>query len=91
MGYALHSKQDWSKDDMLGAHLGELLPTRSSNPDYCHEVFIGPDFSKTRPTIAYIDAEKCGDYTWFCDYAVSIMRSLLSGEWGGRECWRLRQ
>lgn len=69
MGFGLHSKQEWNKDDVLGAYLGELIPKRNSNPDYCHEVFIGPEFTKTKATIAYIDAEHCGNYTRFCNHS----------------------
>lgn len=76
-GYGLYSKANprvgwkgiWKKDDILGAYLGELLSERTCNTDYCHEVSIGPKFEKTGAPIAYIDAEKYGNYVRFCNHS----------------------
>jgi hypothetical protein len=76
MGYGLYSKMNpgtgwkgvWKKDEILGAYLGELLPEHTCNTDYCHEVTIGPKFEKTVAPIAYIDAEKHGNYVRFCNH-----------------------
>ncbi|KAH6638201.1 hypothetical protein C7974DRAFT_451488 [Boeremia exigua] len=69
MGHGLFSKCNWKKGNILGAYLGELIPSRTSNTEYCHEVFIGPEFEKTGASIAYIDAERCGNYVRFCNHS----------------------
>jgi hypothetical protein len=84
MGYGLYSKQSWKKGDVLGVYLGELIPRRNKSTDYCHQVKIGPDFSKTEAQVAYVDAEKCGNYTRFanhsCDNNANIVEAKIGNE-----------
>jgi hypothetical protein len=85
MGRGLYSKQAWEKGDVLGIYLGELIPGRSDKrTDYCHQVKIGPDFSKAEAQVAYIDAEKYGNYTRFanhsCDNNANIVEARVGKE-----------
>lgn len=90
MGCGLHSKQEWEKDDILGAYLGELIPQHNYNTEYCHEVFVGPESSKTSATIAYIDAEKCGNYTRFCNHSCEHNAVISEGRVGKERVLALR-
>lgn len=82
MGYGLHSKQEWEEGDILGAYLGELIPRRTGNTDYCHEVLVGPEFSKTGAKVAYIDAEHCGNNTRFCNHSCENNANIVEARVG---------
>ncbi|KAF1360617.1 SET domain-containing protein, partial [Lizonia empirigonia] len=74
----------------LGAYLGELNPTRTENTDYCHEVAIGPEFEKTGAPVAYIDAEKCGNYVRFCNHSCESNAKIYSARVGKERILALR-
>ncbi|KAF2850682.1 SET domain-containing protein [Plenodomus tracheiphilus IPT5] len=91
MGFGLILKQTWNKGDVLGVYLGELIPYRSYNTDYCHEVNIGPDFSghsrKTGSTTAvedtaYIDAGTHGNYARFCNHLCDNNANIVEARVG---------
>lgn len=82
MGSGLYSKRAWKDGDILGAYLGELIPNRTSNTEYCHEVVIGPAFEKTKAPIAYIDAELCGNYVRFCNHSCEHNAVISEGRVG---------
>lgn len=98
MGYGLFSKRNprlgwkgtWRKGDILGVYLGELNPTRTENTDYCHEVAIGPEFEKTGAPVAYIDAEKCGNYVRFCNHSCESNAKIYSARVGKERILALR-
>jgi hypothetical protein len=98
MGYGLFSKMNskvgwketWKKDDILGAYLGELIPERTGNTDYCHEVTIGPEFKNTRAPVAYIDAEKCGSYVRFCNHGCESNAGIFEARVGKERVLALR-
>lgn len=90
MGSGLFSKQLWSKGDILGMYLGELIPLRTSNTDYCHEVVIGPAFTKTEAPVAYIDAKLCGNYVRFCNHSCENNAYICEGRIGKERVLVLR-
>ena len=69
MGCNLYSECKWKNGDILGAYVGELIFLCSSNTEYCHEIFIGPEFEKMGAPVAYIDAEKCGYCVRSCNHS----------------------
>ncbi|KAJ4363714.1 Histone-lysine N-methyltransferase ehmt1 [Ascochyta clinopodiicola] len=98
MGYGLYSKANprvgwngtWKKTDILGAYLGELLPARNENTDYCHEVTIGPEFQKTSAPVAYIDSEKYGNHVRFCNHSCESNAKILEARVGKERVLALR-
>ncbi|KAF9699552.1 hypothetical protein EKO04_002310 [Ascochyta lentis] len=98
MGYGLFSKMNprvgwkgtWEKDDILGAYLGELIPACTENTDYCHEVTIGPEFQKKSAPMAYIDAEKCGNYVRFCNHSCESNAKIFEARVGKERVLALR-
>ncbi|KZM26353.1 hypothetical protein ST47_g2587 [Ascochyta rabiei] len=98
MGYGLFSKANPSvgltgtlkKDDILGAYLGELIPARNDNTDYCHEVTIDPEFQKTSAPVAYIDAEKHGSHVRFCNHSCDSNAKIFEARVGKERVLVLR-
>jgi hypothetical protein len=82
MGHGLYSKTAWTNGDMMGLYLGELLPTRTENTDYVHEVSIGPNFSRAKPTLAYVDAFEVGSYVRFASHSCKANAEIVEARVG---------
>lgn len=39
------------------------------NTDYCHQVKVGPAFSKSGAQVAYVDARECGNFAGFANHS----------------------
>ncbi|KAL6711811.1 hypothetical protein ACN47E_002854 [Coniothyrium glycines] len=89
-GYGLFSRQAWTRGDVLGIYLGELLPARTQNTDYCHEIAIGPTYSKVGSVVAYVDAEKCGSYVRFCNHSCEANANISEARVGEQRVLALR-
>ncbi|KAF1842663.1 SET domain-containing protein [Cucurbitaria berberidis CBS 394.84] len=89
-GYGLYSKWKWTKGDILGAYLGEMIPEKPENTDYCHEVKIGPMFGKTKAMVGYVDAEKYGNYARFCNHSCENNAIVTEARVGNERILALR-
>ncbi|CAO2656655.1 Nn.00g054580.m01.CDS01 [Neocucurbitaria sp. VM-36] len=90
MGHGLYSKWAWSKGDVLGAYLGELIHAKPKNTDYCHQVKMGPDFSRTRAQVTYVDAEKHGNFARFCNHSCENNAIITEARVGNERVLALR-
>jgi hypothetical protein len=90
MGYGLYSKQNWNKGDVLGIYVSELVPTPTANTDYCHQVKVGPQFSKMDAEVAYVDAEKFKNYKRFYNYSCNNNAVVTEARVGVKRVLALR-
>lgn len=89
VGYGLFTTHAWKTGDILGPYLGELFPHQTSNTDYCHEVSIGPEFSKKRTAVAYVDAEHAGSFVRFANHSCKNNAVIVEARVGSDVYWSL--
>ncbi|KAJ4992122.1 set domain protein [Stagonosporopsis vannaccii] len=90
MDCGLYSKCKWTKGDILGVYIGELVPLRPSDTEYCHEVVIGPAFEKTEAPVAYVDAMHYGNYVRFCNNSCENNANICEARVGNERVLALR-
>lgn len=83
MGIGSYSKVAWSKGDILGAYLGELIRQKTHNTDYTQQIKMGPDFERSRSAeYAYVDAEASGTWTRFVNHSCLDNTNFVSAKVG---------